>query len=257
MSKMKIAERWYERTIVSPDVTLLTEIHVHPFLRCNIWHIRGRVRDLLIDTGLGVASLKDEISDLVDKPVSALATHVHYDHVGCLHEFDDRIMHALESDQMSDYREFGQLETGSLPKDYLNYFAQVAPVGDYFITALPYDGYDPDAYSIKSAIPTQRVEQGSIIDLGNRTFEVLHLPGHSPGSIGLWDNKSCTLFSGDAVYDGLLLDDLPDSDISDYIRTMKRLRELPVVTVHGGHEPSFGRDRLHEIIDDYLSNRDI
>ncbi|MEJ2130288.1 MAG: MBL fold metallo-hydrolase, partial [Gammaproteobacteria bacterium] len=80
--------------------------------------------------------------------------------------------------------------------------------------------------------------------------------GHSPGSIGLWEAASGTLFSGDAVYDGLLLDELPDSDIEAYVRTMKRLRELPVDIVHGGHEPSFGRERLHEIIDAYLRHRD-
>ena len=47
-----------------------------------------------------------------------------------------------------------------------------------------------------------------MVDIGNRHFEVLHLPGHSPGSIGLWEEASGTLFSGDAVYDGPLLDEL-------------------------------------------------
>ena len=64
------------------------------------------------------------------------------------------------------------------------------------------------------------------------------------------------LFSGDAVYDGPLLDQLPESDITAYIQTMKKLRELPVDVVHGGHEPSFGRERLHEIIGAYLRKRD-
>jgi hypothetical protein len=36
---------------------------------------------------------------------------------------------------------------------------------------------------------------------------------------------------------------------------MKRLRELPVSVVHGGHEPSFGRARMIEIIDQYLESR--
>jgi glyoxylase-like metal-dependent hydrolase (beta-lactamase superfamily II) len=95
-----------------------------------------------------------------------------------------------------------------------------------------------------------------VIDLGDRAFEVLHLPGHSPGSIGLWEQATGTLFSGDAIYDGALLDELPESDIVAYIRTMRRLRELPVSVVHAGHEPSFGRARLHELIDSYLGRRD-
>jgi glyoxylase-like metal-dependent hydrolase (beta-lactamase superfamily II) len=81
---------------------------------------------------------------------------------------------------------------------------------------------------------------------------VLHLPGHSPGSVGLWEKAIGVLFSGDAIYDGPLLEELPGSDIGAYVSTMKRLRSLPVDIVHGGHEPSFGRGRLIEIIDDIL-----
>ena len=64
---LKIAERWYERRRISDDITLIWEPHVHSFLRCNIWHVRGRDADLLVDTGLGVVSLKDAIADLIDR----------------------------------------------------------------------------------------------------------------------------------------------------------------------------------------------
>lgn len=100
------------------------------------------------------------------------------------------------------------------------------------------------------------LEEGHIVDLGNRHFEVMHLPGHSPGSVGLWEGESGTLFSGDALYDGTLLDDLPDSNISDYLETMKHLRSMPVNVVHGGHEPSFGRDRMIELTDAYIQWRE-
>ena len=86
---------------------------------------------------------------------------------------------------------------------------------------------------------------------------MFHLPGHSPGSIGLWEQATGTLFSGDAIYDSYLLDELPESDIPVYIRTMKRLRELPVDVVHAGHKASFGRARFVELIDAYLAWRDV
>ena len=72
---------------------------------------------------------------------------------------------------------------------------------------------------------------------------MLHLPGHSPGSIGLWDAARGALFSGDAVYDGPLLDEIPGADIPAYVSTMERLLTLPVEVVHGGHDASFGRMR--------------
>jgi glyoxylase-like metal-dependent hydrolase (beta-lactamase superfamily II) len=97
------------------------------------------------------------------------------------------------------------------------------------------------------------LDDGDVVDLGDRAFEVLHLPGHSPDSIGLYDHESRTLFSGDAVYDGPLLDGGSDSDVDAYVHTMERLREIPVDVVHGGHEPSFGRERLIELCDAYIA----
>ena len=94
-----------------------------------------------------------------------------------------------------------------------------------------------------------------VVDLGDRHFEIFHLPGHSPGSLGLFESSTKVLFSGDAIYDGPLLDELPDSDIAAYLTTIKRLRGLDVRVVHGGHDPSFGRERLVEICDAYLALR--
>jgi len=110
-------------------------------------------------------------------------------------------------------------------------------------------------YRIRSTPATHIVDEGARFDLDDRDFEVLHLPGHSPGSIGLWEDATGTLFSGDVIYDGYLLDDIPGSNVANYVVTMRRLRELPIRVVHGGHRPSFGRDRLIEIIDGYLQRK--
>jgi len=42
------------------------------------------------------------------------------------------------------------------------------------------------------AAPTRVLGAGDVIDLGDRAFEVLYLPGHSPGSIGLWEMATST-----------------------------------------------------------------
>ncbi|MCB1686346.1 MAG: MBL fold metallo-hydrolase [Pseudomonadales bacterium] len=157
---------------------------------------------------------------------------------------------------MADYREFATLSGADFPPAERALFEQAAPIGEWLIDALPDAEFDPAAYTVAPTTVTRALDAGEILDLGDRHFEVLHLPGHSPGSMGLWEAASGTLFSGDAIYDGVLLDELPDSHIADYIQTMKRLRELPVVAVHGGHEPSFGRARLIELVDDYLALRD-
>ncbi|MFT4677195.1 MAG: glyoxylase-like metal-dependent hydrolase (beta-lactamase superfamily II) [Patiriisocius sp.] len=255
MSKLQLAGKWYERKSISDGVTLIYEPHVHPFLRCNIWFIRGRETDLLIDTGLGVASLKDAITDLTDKPVTALATHIHFDHVGCLHEFPHRLLHESEAPRMSEYKEWAFLKMPPGLEDYETH-GETSGFKDLLINAAPTADFDVEDYGIQSTTITRTLKDGDVVDLGNRHFEIMHLPGHSPGSIGLWEEGSGTFFSGDALYDGTLLDDLPDSNVPDYIQTMKRVRQLPVDVVHGGHEPSFGRERMHELVDAYLQWRD-
>ncbi len=59
---LPIADHWFERKRVDDKITLLWEPHVDPLVRCNIWHVRGRDRDALIDSGLGIASLSGSSS---------------------------------------------------------------------------------------------------------------------------------------------------------------------------------------------------
>lgn len=256
---MRVAKRWFDRRGMNNGITLLWEPHVHPLIQTNIWYVHGRDRDLLIDAGNGLRSLRQEIVDLMDKPLLAVATHIHFDHVGSFHEFDTRVVHEAEAPAMKNYSEFTTLLKKDLPDELIQGIALSGyPIeGDYLIEALPEEGYDPEAYRITPAEATQTVRDGDRIDLGDRSFEVIHLPGHSPGSIGLWEEQTGILFSGDAVYDGALIDTMPDSDINAYIASMKRLADLPVSLVHAGHDASFGPMRLKEIVDDYLALRDI
>jgi len=251
-----LAETWFDRRRIDDDITLLWEPHVIELMRCNIWHVRGRDRDLIVDTGMGIASLSTEVADLVDKPVSAVATHCHDDHVGSHHEFDSVLAHPAEAADL-DGPLLGSLDIkeawGEETVEGLRQ-AGYEITDSLFVHALP-AGVELTTFSQKPARVSRLVDEGDIVDLGDRRFEVLHLPGHSPGSIGLWEESSGILFSGDAIYDGPLLDELYHSDIEDYCDTMRRLLELPVTVVHGGHDPSFGRDRLREIARDYLERR--
>lgn len=252
-----VADRWFERRAVDDAVTLVWEPHVDPLVRCNIWHVRGRDRDLLIDMGMGIVSLRDELVDLLGHDVRAVITHAHFDHIGSWHEFTDRVVHELEpTGEAASLTTRKALSTASFGDDFKAMLTAAGyPLGDHLVTAVPHADFDVDAFTMTFASPTATVADGDVVDLGDRTFEVLHLPGHSPGSLGLWEAATGTLFSGDAIYDGPLLDEIPGADVDAYVATMERLRALPVTVVHGGHDPSFGRDRFVEIIDGYLHHR--
>src|SRR5258708_40225120 len=94
---VEIAQRWFETRRVDDAITLLWEPHVVPLMRCNIWHVRGRDRDLLIDTGMGIVSLREAARHLLEKPVIAVATHTHADHIGGDFVVDDRLLHPRQA----------------------------------------------------------------------------------------------------------------------------------------------------------------
>ena len=233
------AETWYQTRSLEDGVTHIWEPHIQPFYRCNVWHVSGRDRDLLVDSGMGVVSLRQQVRLLSGRPILAVASHTHFDHIGTHHEFAERAVHPAEAAIMA---------APTRRATYADVYVTDDAIGDMF-TMLPPGDYHSAAYQVPPAPATRLLVDGDTVDLGDRRFDVVHLPGHSPGGIGLWEAATGILFSGDTIYDGPLIDNVVD----DYIRSMERLRTLPVRVVHGGHFPSFGRDRYLELIDRYLS----
>jgi glyoxylase-like metal-dependent hydrolase (beta-lactamase superfamily II) len=256
MTSLPIADRWFERQSIDDSITLLWEPYVVPLMRCNIWHVRGRDRDLVVDTGMGFMSLSAELADLVDKDVTAVATHGHDDHIGGHHEFDDVLAHAAEAPLLLAPPISSLMPREAWGDDVIDSLEAAGyPMSEpYFVTALP-AGMAVDSFHQEPVTRVRHITEGDELDLGDRCLQVLHLPGPSPGSIGLWESATGTLVSGDAIYDGPLLDELAESSIEDYCVTMDRLMTLPVTVVHAGHDPSFGRDRLLQLARAYLRRR--
>lgn len=240
---MRIAtpETWYESRSLSDGITWIFEPHIKEYYRCNIWHVRGRDRDLLVDSGMGVVSLREQIPLVTERPLLAVASHTHFDHIGTHHEFVERAVHPDEADILQ------QPTRTNTAADY--YVAS----NDIF-TQLPPGDWEPTRYEIPAAPATRLLPEGSVVDTGDRSFEVFHLPGHSPGSIALYEKASGVLFAGDVIYDGpLAYDEGNAGEMRQYVASMKRLLDLPVRVVHGGHYPSFGRTRMQTIIREFLA----
>lgn len=257
--ELPVVADWFSVTWFTGSIAMLTEPHVDGLLRANLWYVRGRERDLLVDTGNGVAPVRpvlDRFARGRGRDVVAVATHAHVDHIGGLHEFERRLLHPREEQAALHISDLAPLWTGEWSDDLTDYLAacglRVPPV---LADARPAVDFDPVAFRIAPVAPTHFVEEGDLIDLGDRHLQVLHLPGHSPGSIGLWDEAAGVFFSGDVVYDGELLDALPGSSVEEYVRTMRRLLDLPATVVYPGHDEPFGRERLRELAAAYLRRR--
>ena len=208
MLDLPVADPWFVVERVTDEITLVTEPHVHPLLRCNVWHVRGRELDLVIDTSLGIRPLRHLVERELANGLLAIATHAHSDHIGGIHEFTERARSTSLRPDSSPTPGRVNVEATVYADTVVGPYRDAGyDIPELFLDAVPTTGMAVgDRRTARSG--NALLEDGDVIDLGDRTLEVLHLPGHSPGSIGLWEAATGALFSGDAVYDGPLLDEL-------------------------------------------------
>ena len=230
---------WFCAEQLTETIRRIWEPHVHRFFRANLFHVVEKDADLVIDFGMGLAPLRPFLNIDIGKPVIALATHVHADHIGSFHEFEHRLGHAAEADGFA----------GMVDAVTLAHLFRELPQG---VEQKPELSFEQGDYAICPAPLTRVLIENDKVDIGSSSYKVLHLPGHSPGSIGLLDETSGVFFSGDAIYDGTLVDDLPGCDKSAYRTTMRRLQHLDVSVAYGGHGAPMSRERMRIIANAYL-----
>lgn len=231
---------WFQLHTLDAGIQRITEPCVDPYFSANMYLVQGRDADLLVDTGMGLVPLRPTLSLSPGKPLVAVATHIHLDHVGALHEFSDRAG-----------PRWSAAHFGTMPDDktYAHEFRMLAEP----VTRPPRAGWRKQDYALTPAPLTRVLDEDDRLDIGDRVFTVLHLPGHAPDQIGLLDERDGVFFSGDAIYDDELLDNLPDSDRAAYRVTMRRIMDLPVRLGLGGHGPGFDGARMREIATQYLN----
>jgi glyoxylase-like metal-dependent hydrolase (beta-lactamase superfamily II) len=231
---------WFHTRTLEPGVFVTLEPAVASMFRATMITVLGRDCDLQFDFGCGVVALRPDLP-LTGKPVIAVASHAHVDHIGGFNEFSDRRGHAAEA------AGFAGLPGGETFADEFRTWPEV--------TDPPPPGRSIADWTLTPAPLSQTLSEGDRIDLGDRCFTVLHLPGHSPGGIGLLDEVDGLFLSGDAIYDDDILDDLPGASIPDYVATMERLRRVDCRLVIGGHGPEMTRSRMAGIAEAYLGRR--
>jgi len=233
---------WFRCREVGAGLWHIEEPFYDANFRCNIFLIQGEKFDVILDSGLGLASLREFVAPLCQASGEApvlVASHGHYDHLGGNFEFEKRWAHP------------GEAHILAQPTRQNTFADPVLQTADFCL--LPWEGFDANAWQPVPAPATRLLCEGEILDLGSRRLEVIHAPGHSPGLICLWDEENRALFSTDAVYDGEIFDFLPCSDIPTYIETMRLLRALPVEVAYPCHNEIMDGARFRAVIDAYLS----
>ena len=208
---------WFTIDKIDEDTYIISEYRHWEETHCYLQN--GTERSLLIDTGLGICNIYDEVIKLTDKPVTAAATHIHWDHIGGHKYFPDFYAHENELDWLS----------GGFPLPLETIKTYVTDRCE-----LP-EGYDVNTYEFFQGTPSRVLRDNDIIDIGGRAVQVLHTPGHSPGHMCFWEQARGYLFTGDLVYKDTLFAYYPSTDPEAYLKSLERIAELPAKRVFPAH----------------------
>ncbi len=186
----------------------------HCYLLCGI------EKAVLIDTGLGVANIKKVVEKLTDLPVTVITTHAHWDHIGGHKYFPNFAVHEAEVSWIS--------EQFPIPLQVIKKNLTLKPCD------FPVD-FCLDDYKIFKGNPTSVLHDGDLIDLGNRTLQVIHTPGHSPGHCCFYEQDRGWLYSGDLIYKGCLYAFYPTTDPQLFYNSVKRVQKYKISRILPAH----------------------
>ena len=208
---------WFTINEIDKDTYVISEYRHWEETHCYL--LNGTKRSLLIDTGLGICNISEVISELTDKPVTAIATHIHWDHIGGHKYYPDFYAHEAELDWLN----------GGFPQP-------LETIKEYVVDRceLPTD-FQINEYKFFQGKPTKILHGGEHIDLGGRMVAVIHTPVHASGHMCFWEANTGYLFTGDLVYKDTLTAWFPSTDPKAYLKSLETVSELPAKRVFPAH----------------------
>ncbi len=189
-------------------------IHTGEGYECNSYLILDE-KKILIDTGTGSdISLKKWVYQHTEKLDMIINTHAHLDHVGGNRLFDAPV--AVHESDVEELETGGLYGTGSL--------------------------FGKSAMSKVSRI----LSDGTSLKLGELTLDIIHTPGHTPGSMCIL-STSGHLFSGDTLFSSgdFGRTDLPGGDQHELLHSLERLKKVDFEFLMPGHMECVPNGRAH------------
>jgi hydroxyacylglutathione hydrolase len=193
-------------------VTLVVDRYVLGAAQENGYVVRpehGAAEAVVVDPGDAAAQLRLELARSGARCAAILITHAHWDHIGGV----------------------ADLAEGTGAPVY-------APEAELTVFERPDDFYAAQGVHIRGFTPDHLLAGGETIDVAGISFDVLHVPGHSPGHVA-YAADGC-LFSGDVLFaGGVGRTDLPFGDWDTLLESIRALAERfpPDTLVYPGHGP--------------------
>ena len=184
----------------------------------NCFLVIGKEKALLLDAGYGIVSLVPEIQKITDKPLTVVLSHGHVDHANGAFEFAEAWMHEADMDVLKEHT----------TAEWRGNLAQEAAGNGV-------EGFDPVAYVAKQCPKINFLTMGQQFELGELTCEVVAMPGHTAGSVGLLIKEGKILLAGDGASHLIWLFMNESTLVKEYVEMLKRTMQLDFDYFFTGH----------------------
>ena len=198
-------------------------IPVTPFEQnCSIVVCTATNQAAIVDPGGDVARIRAAIDELKVVPQKILLTHGHLDHAGGAAELSEALAIPIEGPHEADA---------------------------FLLARLQEQGAHFGISDMRNVTPTRWLTEGETVSLGDLTFNVLHVPGHTPGHLVFANAPSRFALVGDTLFQGSVgRTDFPYGDHDLLINGIKG-KLLPLgddVAILPGHGPAstIGAERI-------------
>ena len=227
---------------VLPDIFRIEiPLPKNPLKATNSYFIRGKQRNLLVDTGFNCQESRQAMTDALQelnvnmRDTDLLITHLHSDHAGLL-TFLVTPETTVWMNEADAYIVGGSRQSPhwDLFSRFLQFSGLIADGIENTIERHPGYRYAPEEFDRFTM-----VEDGFEIIVGDYSFKCLLTNGHTPGHICLYDEKKKLLFSGDHILGkitpNITLWDLGEDVLGCYLQSLERIAALEVDLVLPGH----------------------
>lgn len=203
----------------------------------------GRHHALLVDTGYGFTNLPEVVREITDLPLFIVNSHGHFDHACGNSAFHQPVF--IHPADIPVFKQHNSAKYRGIMYDSLKKVQNLL----FFLPILP-KGVKKEDVLQDDFNDFVEVTEGYTFDLGGKTAEVIELPGHTPGSIGLYCRELKLLITSDAINSNVYMF-LPESTkVSVYQKTLYRAKELDFDYFVTGHQSRlYPKHMLNDYID--------
>ena len=169
----------------------------------------GTEKAVLFDNGFGEDNIGEYVKTLTDKPIMAVASHAHVDHIGAMEQFEELWLSKYE-----------------------------IPNVVRIFEKLPYD----EKAQTLGHTRLHGLEGNELLDLGGRTLQFIYTPGHTIGSICAYDSKTKLMLTGDTLSRRVFLfTAVPPIPFQTYREGLTKLLSYDISAILPGHDSSIAR----------------